>query len=528
MKLTDQIAVMDMIALGRFAVLPEDDLNLATLLRSPLIDISEDGLRELAYGREGKRLWSALTLRRAEAPYAAAHEFLSEILARADFSPPYEFYAHALVEKQARLKLLARLGPEAADALDEFASLSLTYEQNNTPSLEGFLHWLERGEAEIKRDMDRGRDEVRVMTVHGSKGLEADIVILPDTTTLAQGAGRHGEFLFTKSGDVVFPMRKEDSPRAVLAAKAEADEATKRERRRLLYVALTRAKDRLIVCGFENSKGIEEGSWYDLTRRAAQKMGVEVAHGDEKGFAIGDADTETFDGAEDKPADAVTLADWMHKPAPIERLRPRLIRASDAAGMEEPATISPLGQRGALRFQRGNLIHDLLARLPDIAAEKRREIALAYLRANKVTDEEAGKLADETLAVIGDPQFAPAFAPGSRAEVALVADLPEIGDGARLNGRIDRLAITANEVLVVDFKTNRPPPADAEHVATVYKAQMALYKTALSKVFPGKRITCALVWTDGPSLMPLPDAMLEAEIGAIRARLDSPSSATKY
>lgn len=529
MKLTDQIAVMDMIALGRFAVLPEDDLNLAALLRSPLIDISEDELRELAYGREGKRLWSVLTARRTEASYTQAHELLSEMLARADFSPPYEFYSHALIGKGARLKLLARLGPEAADALDEFASLALVYEQNNTPSLEGFLHWIERGEAEIKRDMDRGRDEVRVMTVHGSKGLEADIVILPDTTTLAQGAGRHGEFLFTKSGDVVFPMRKEDAPRAVLAAKAEADEATKRERRRLLYVALTRAKDRLIVCGFENTKGVEEGSWYDLTRRAAQKMGVEVVHGEEKGFAIGDADTEAFEGTEEKPADAVKLADWMRKPAPIERLRPRLIRASDAAGLEEPASISPLGDRGARRFQRGNLIHGLLARLPDIAPAQRRDAALRYLRANKVDDDEAAKLADETLAVLADPQFAAAFAQGSKAEVALVADLSaELGDGARLNGRIDRLAITPNDVLIVDFKTNRPPPAEVDGVSTLYIAQMALYRAALSKVFPDRRIACALVWTEGPRLMTIPEAWLEAELGRIRARLDSPAANTRY
>jgi ATP-dependent helicase/nuclease subunit A len=447
---------------------------------------------------------------------------------RADREPPYEFYSHALIEKQARLKLLARLGPEAADALDEFASLALTYEQNNTPSLEGFLHWLERGEAEIKRDMDRGRDEVRVMTVHGSKGLEADIVILPDTTTLAQGAGRHGEFLFTKAGDVVFPLRNEDSPRKVLDAKAEADEAAKRERRRLLYVALTRAKDRLIVCGFENSKGVEPGSWYDLTRRAAEKTGQPVPHGDEKGFAIGEADTEEFEGDEDKPVDTVELKDWMREPAPVEIVRPRLIRASDAAGMEEPATLSPLADKGAKRFQRGNLIHGLLARLPDIAPGQRRETALRYLRANKVENTEAAKLADETLAVMNHTDFAAVFAEGSRADVALVADLPEVGEGARLNGRIDRLAITSDEVLIVDFKTNRPPPADVDGVSTLYIAQMALYRAALSKVFPSRRIACALIWTEGPRLMPLPPDRLEAELGRIRARLDSGAANTRY
>ncbi|MGN6149376.1 MAG: PD-(D/E)XK nuclease family protein, partial [Rhizomicrobium sp.] len=313
------------------------------------------------------------------------------------------------------------------------------------------------------------------------------------------------------------------------AAKAEADEAVMRERRRLLYVALTRAKDRLIVCGFENTKGVAEGSWYDLTRRAAKAMGQEVVTGDETSFVIGDTDTEAFSGEEDKTAEIISLERWMREPAPKETVKPRLIRASDAAGLEEPATLSPLSEKGAKRFQRGNLIHGLLARLPDIAPDKRRDTALRYLRANKVDDAEAETLTAETLAVISDKQFAAAFAEGSKAEVALVADLSkELGDGAGLNGRIDRLAITPNEVLVVDFKTNRPPPPDAEHVATVYKAQMALYKAALSKVFPGKRITCALVWTDGPRLMPLPDAMLEAELRHIRNRLDSPPPATKY
>jgi ATP-dependent helicase/nuclease subunit A len=153
---------------------------------------------------------------------------------------------------------------------------------------------------------------------------------------------------------------------------------------------------------------------------------------------------------------------------------------------------------------------------------------LRYLRANKLDDGEAEKLADETLAVMNHANFAAVFAPGSRAEVALVADLPDVGEGARLNGRIDRLAITANEILIVDFKTNRPPPAEVDGVSTLYIAQMALYRAALSKVFPGRRIACALVWTEGPRLMPIPEERLEAELGAIRKRLDSPAANTRY
>jgi ATP-dependent helicase/nuclease subunit A len=209
----------------------------------------------------------------------------------------------------------------------------------------------------------------------------------------------------------------------------------------------------------------------------------------------------------------------MARPGP-ENMRPRLIRPFDAAGMEEPATLSP----SSARFARGILIHDLLARLPDVAPAKRRDIALTFLRAHDVDGDDAAKLADETLAVLNDPQFAAAFAPGSRAEVAIVADLPEIGEGARINGRIDRLAITDTEILIVDFKTNRPPAERVEDVSALYRTQMALYRAALAKIFPGRRIACALVWTEGPRLMPLPDAMMEAEIGHIRARLDSAAS----
>ncbi len=218
--LNDQIAVMDLVALGRFVLLPEDDLNLAALLRSPLIDMSEEELFAVAHPRTGT-LWSAL-------PQGDARAFLEDCRSWADFVPPFEFYARILSAKGLRKRLLARLGPEADDVIDEFLSLSLSYEALNAPSLEGFLNWLSRGDAEIKRDMERGRDEVRVMTVHGAKGLEADIVILPDTTALPQGPARHGELLFTERGPV-FPVSAGLEPIAVRAAKPRRGEARSAE-----------------------------------------------------------------------------------------------------------------------------------------------------------------------------------------------------------------------------------------------------------------------------------------------------------
>src|SRR6185295_1775498 len=233
-RLTEQIAAMDLIALGRFVLQREDDLTLAALLRSPLCGLSDEDLFSLAHNRKAD-LWSALAARRDD--YPEAYDFLSAMLARADYAPPFEFYSHALTALGAKEKLLARLGQESADAIDEFLSLTLVQEQSHTPSLEGFLDWVERGGTEIKRDMERGRNEVRVMTVHGAKGLEADIVILPDTTALPEPPSRKGHLLYHEGG-VLFPLSNEEAPEIVKAAKARAEEEALKEHRRLLYVAL--------------------------------------------------------------------------------------------------------------------------------------------------------------------------------------------------------------------------------------------------------------------------------------------------
>ncbi len=507
-RLTEQIAVMDLIALGRFVLQREDDLNLAALLRSPLCGLGEEDLFSLAHDRKGD-LWSALAARRGA--FAAAHEFLSALLERADYAPPFEFYSHALTTLGGKEKLLARLGMESADAVEEFLSLTITYERGHSPSLEGFLDWVERGGIEIKRDMEQGRDEVRVMTVHGAKGLEADIVILPDTTALPEPPSRKGHLLYDEDR-VLFPMADAEAPAIVKQAKARAEAETLREHRRLLYVALTRARDRLYVCGFENRKGVKQGSWYDLTRAAAQSLGVTVTEGEGEIIAYGTVKDERATAAA-AGRKAHVLPAWIANPAPDEPPLPRLIRPSDAVGTAPPV-FSP---SGAARFRRGLVVHALLARLPEIAAGKRHAVALAFVEASGLKHPE--KLVEETLSVLDDPAFAAAFGPGSQAEVGLVAELPELGRGARVNGRIDRLAVTDKDVLILDYKTNRPPPAREADVPAVYLAQMALYRAAAAKIFPGRRIACGLVFTDGPRLLQLSDVVLDAQMAGISARL---------
>jgi ATP-dependent helicase/nuclease subunit A len=510
-RLTQQIAAMDLIALGRFVLQREDDLTLAALLRSPLCGLSEDELFVLAHDRAAD-LWSALVARQHIHP--AAHDLLSAMLERADYAPPFEFYAHLLSARGGREKLLARLGPESADAIDEFLSLTLDYERSHSPSLEGFLDWLERGGTEIKRDMERGRDEVRVMTVHGAKGLEAGIVILPDTTSRPGGLGKH-EGLLHADGVPVFPLPKGDAPRIVAEAKAAADADILNEHRRLLYVALTRARDRLFICGFAGKKGAGENSWYAWMKQAAETMGVEAAAGDMTYRAIGTLAEKVIPAArrEDAPR---PLPGWIAAPAPAEPAVPNPIRPSEIGA--PPAAASPAG---AARFLRGTVVHALLARLPEVAPEQRRTIALAFAAARGFAGAAGAELVDETLAVVDHPDFADVFGPMSRAEATIHASRPDLGLNAPITGRIDRLAVSDTTVLILDFKTNRPAPHRAEDVAPLYLDQKALYQAAAEGVFPGRRIVCGLVFTDGPRLICLPDALLRGRISGMAARLSS-------
>jgi ATP-dependent helicase/nuclease subunit A len=516
-RLTEQIAAMDLIALGRFALQREDDLTLAALLRAPLCGLSEEELFALAHARRGS-LWQALAARRHETPaFAAAHDFLAAMLERADYAPPFEFYAHALSALGGKEMLLARLGAESADAIDEFLNLALAYEKSRTPSLEGFIAWLEQGGTEIKRDMERGRNEVRVMTVHGAKGLEADIVILPDTTSLPGGLSRNDSLLMGEDG-VLFPLPKTEAPEIVRRAREAAEIELMKEHRRLLYVALTRARDRLYVCGFESKKGVRDGSWYRLAEAAAAELGIPLTRNGAQIRAFGTLDEESG-GAAEAGAKPAALPAWVRARAPAEPLSPRIIRPSDIGGDGAPPALSPLG-KGAARFRRGLVVHALLAHLPEIAPERRAAVATQFVRAKGYGVEDAARLVAETLAVLADPAFAAAFGPESRAEAALLADLPQLGPGARVHGRIDRLAVTADAVLILDFKTNRPPPRSEAEVPAVYRAQMALYRAGAARIFPEKRIECGLLFTDGPSLLRLSGPLLDREMADIAARQD--------
>jgi len=517
MVLTDQMAVMDLIALGRVLLLPEDDLTLATVLKGPIAGLTEKELFDLAFERPDT-LWQALSDKRHANPrFTAAFDLLSGLRAQADMMPPFELYSHILGALGGREKLLHRLGPDALDPISEFLDLAISYEETHTPTLEGFLYWLESGETEVKRDLEQARaDAVRVMTVHGAKGLEAPIVFLPDTMQVP----RTGFTLLWPEDDTGGEIMLWPPRRGAYEAVAEAERRRMtlerdREYRRLLYVALTRAEDRLYVCGWANKTAAPEGCWYNLVKRGLDDNAEEM----EDPFLAEAGETESatvlrltspqldkVDEADAPDIEARTpLPAWTNSPPPDEPAPPVPLAPSRPVE-EEPAVQSPLSGDDGYRFKRGNVIHALLQTLPDLPPEERETAAKSYLAraTHDLKPEEQAAIVKETLAVLNHPDHARVFGPESRAEVPIVGHL----DGQVISGQIDRLAVTPEAIEIIDYKTNRPPPARAEHVSALYLGQMRAYREALAAIYPDRAIRCYLLWTDGPHLMELDGALL--------------------
>ncbi|MGE0715185.1 MAG: 3'-5' exonuclease, partial [Alphaproteobacteria bacterium] len=513
MVLTEQIAVMDLLALLRFVLLPEDDLNLAALLKSPLVGLDEEALLALAAGRGRTRLWTALVRRRDERPdFRAAHDYMAERRDRADTATPFDFLAETLGPRGGRRRLLGRLGPDAADPIDELLSLAQLHARSHAPSLQGFVHWLDVQAAEVKREVESGADAVRVMTVHGAKGLQAPIVFLPDT---AQVPTRGPALLWGAAPDgtdvVLWPPRVEFDDAFCTGLRAEARRRAAEEYRRLLYVAMTRAEDRLIVCGWRGPKAPPGDNWHALVASAFDRAGL----GESVPAEDGEGSVLCYDDpGEPRPEERATPAErtgaepaWLTAPAPAEPTPSRPLVPSRPVE-EAPAPRSPVGDDGGLAFRRGNLIHRLLQTLPDLPPERREAACRQFLAlpAHGIDGATQAAWTAETLAVLAAPEAAALFAAPGLAEVPIVG---RIGTDA-ISGTIDRLVVTADAVVILDYKTNRPPPVVEAGVPPAYLRQMAAYRAAIARIYPGRPVRCALLWTDGPRLMWLSDAALAA------------------
>jgi ATP-dependent helicase/nuclease subunit A len=543
LMLTEQIAVQDLVALGDFLCLPDDDLALASVLKSPLFGLDDDDLMTLAHGRKGS-LWEEL---RTRAPHNGHFERVAETLqrwrTRSERLPPFEFYSFILDGEGARGRMLARLGPEAADAIDEFLNLALAHDDSAPSSLQGFLAALREEQREVKRDMEQGRDEVRVMTVHGAKGLEAPIVFLPDTCTTRSARPANGLLVLEEAvrpsavpPPFLWPVKGTSKVGAVQQAKTRIADAETEERNRLLYVALTRARDRLYVAGFEARNAPPPNCWYNLIKGGLEGYLKEIKTPD--GRVVWRLASEQLIKPQlPRSRGSLSVAPapmpaWAKTKAPREpmltmplipsRLAPLEMEAEDAGRVapakrrpSEPPILSPVVLADDGRFLRGTLTHALLEHLPNLPGDKWRAAAEAFLesRAAQLSAQVRKDIANETLAVLDDPALAPLFGPGSRAEVTIAAEVVHPGrPGAlmRLTGKIDRLVHTGDAVLIVDYKTNRPPPANPEQVPDAYLLQLAAYRVGVARIFPGVPVRAAILWTDGPGFMEIASSVLDS------------------
>jgi ATP-dependent helicase/nuclease subunit A len=482
------------------------------VLRSPLFGLNEDELFELAHDRGKATLIERLrTFRYASARFGEACERFSELLGQADFAPPFEFYARLLGAGNGRRRLLERLGPAAGEPIEAFLAQALAYERGHPPSLQGFLQWLRADATELIRDPDRPRDEVRVLTCHGAKGLEAPIVFIADACFVPDFKDRllwlepEGLPLWRTSA------KHRDSTSDV--AYDRARRAQLQEQGRLLYVALTRAKEHLIVTGWQR-KNQAETSWYELIeagmarlgaarvpiRLAPEVTGESLCHGNLPARTAAQLQLALPPRVPEEPPPA-----WLRQPAPVEAPSALPLTPSRAFEDDTPAA-SPLLGAPAGRFRRGRLIHRLLQSLPDRPAAERPSILARYLAepAHGLGEAEQAEIAAEVLAVLALPELAPLFGPHGRAEVPLAG----VVDGQAIFGQVDRLAVTPEAVLLLDYKTNRTPPASPAEVPRAYLRQMAAYRALLEAIWPDRPVRPALLWTEGPSLMVLDDRVL--------------------
>lgn len=535
LNIASHIAVKDLMVLGDFLLLPEDDLALATVLRSPLCgisakDLSEDDLKKatelnipldgiseddlfsLAYNRSQTSLFDRLKAY-ADQPQSAlgkAYLFLKDLLGRVDQMRPYELYAYILGPLEKQKAFVSRLGIQALDALDEFMSLALSFDLKEPPSLQNFLRHLRQNDITIKRDPEQSFDAVRIMTVHASKGLQAPIVFLPDT--------RQNTFFAPKT----FWVRKDNQKIMLWAAKKEDRNDTIEEQidllkqknneeyNRLLYVALTRAADRLYVAGWDTSRVSQGKNWYDLI-----KGGLQIENEDGSvHYKVQEVSCDLFDepilrltcdqSEEPKSDDKkeqkhvpIKLPDWIDRPAPQEPVPPKPL-APSKPDVEEPAVLSPIGAGRVKAVKRGIIVHTLLEILPRYPVDQRFDLAqrLIQTRNAVISDEEKNELVQTVLTLLNTPVLNDLLCQDSLAEVPVSG---VVGNRV-VNGKIDRVIVSNDDVRLIDYKSGRHIPKNITDTPVAYIRQMAAYKALIEKIYPDKKIRCFLLWTEEPRL----------------------------
>lgn len=521
MVVKDQLAVEDLHALCAYAILPDDDLTLATVLKTPFISMAEETLCEIAYGRKHS-LWDAVK----EKADPKIVRYLQSLIERASYLRPHDFMLFVLqhpcpMDEVSGLRALQkRLGQDVIDPIEECLNQALTYETDHTPSLQHYLHYIQSQNTQIKREQDSQNDVVRIMTVHGSKGLQAPIVFLPDTLRTSNSKSKLSKLLWPSRTNLPAPIW---APSSELFSKnfnekyVHAQNSDSLEYDRLLYVALTRAEEWLIIGGYETGhKALEDQSWYHQIARAMVNLDItqetfetsydstylNVQHKkvyEEKRTKPADKSDQTHSGVVSTPR---PLPGWALQIAPDEPFPPRPLSPSRPSEDDTDTHVNtPLIANDSYRFRRGNLTHELLEYLPELPSNQWAARARTYLdlQASDMTDRFKESVCKEVLKIMEAPELKPLFTSPALSEAPVTA----LTDKNIITGQIDRIAFVNDEVWIIDYKTNRPPPKTLKEVPQIYYKQMTSYRDLLREVYPQSAIRTFLLWTDGPRLMEL-------------------------
>lgn len=506
MTLADELVVQDVLVVADIGLQSGDDLALAALLKGPLIGLSEEALFELAHGRGQATLYQRLQERQGEPAYAEAWAQLKAYIADAEAEPPASFLTRLLDPLGGRQRLRLRFGEEADEPLDALLEAAQGYEDRYSGGLAGFLSYIRGSASELKRESDTAPDAVRIMTIHGAKGLQAPIVYLADTTVTKWPSNEPPLIVRPDpaTGDPVTLWTAGTTSAFQFERDAYKSAATA-EYNRLLYVALTRAEDDLHIIGWQGAHAINDVSWYYKLSAAFDRLAVDshtivsLPDGRQVFRVAQTIEIEPKDEAYVAVIPQEPVPQWLRDQtaAPVEAADARPFTPTDED--RSAPTLSPLVRGSFAPVDRGTLIHQILEWAPDIPPGERAARIGAWLAQPGlgVAHDQQKELCDKVLTVLEDPSFKPLFAPGSRAEAALSGRVSD----RFISGRIDRLCITADEVMIIDYKTHRQPPTVQRDVPEAILSQLKGYRDLLKQIYPEKLIKTGILWTEVPILM---------------------------
>ncbi|HCI48643.1 MAG: double-strand break repair helicase AddA [Alphaproteobacteria bacterium RIFCSPHIGHO2_01_FULL_41_14] len=486
MVLTDQLVVKDLLCLCDVLLLPEDDLSFATLLKSPLFGIGEDEIFQLCQQRQNQSLWAYLQMNTSYEKITTQVLKLQEIAAS---TSPYSFFNFILGAWGGKQRLLERLGTEIEDVLEEFLSVCQEYELSYGVNLQLFVCWIRQQNIEVKRSLEQTEEnKVRVITVHGAKGLQAPVVFLPDTTQLpASKSSLH----WNENPAFLLWADRESRQVPELDILFEKDRELQ-EYYRLLYVALTRAEDRLYICGWESQKGVDPQSWYSLLESTLQQMGNSMdIEGIGQGRRYGTLPEIRKETEKPTPSEALcVMPEWLKKPWTSEKYFP----FSSSNVETKPAVNFLSSSLLSVQREKGILIHKILQWVVRAEETYRASLVKKYVSALSLSAKEKTQIQMAIETVLLHPDFPIFFNKKTQVEVPIQGYV----ECRPIRVILDVLTVDnqGKKVHILDYKTGAFLESYRLKPPLEYVQQMSTYKKLVQDIYPEYEVVSFLLWTE--------------------------------